>query len=221
MASVAPEAQHTHPPVHGGQGQPARHPSSTLADPIEGWRKGSIGRDRNHRRSLCGPDGAGRSHRGDRQPSERRRWRIGGLEHHQPHFVCRIVVQNKGEVVERNNRVQMVGEHAEQLGDRAMTRKTARDAEQRLVPRKRVEERRTARTFFTGLDVPLASSPALCRIGSCRPAGSFGVWRSESDGRLWPVKCLQVMDLRNSENRAHLWYIACLSSRQYGRTSTG
>ena len=64
-----------------------------------------------------------------------RRHEVGRLQHDEPHFVGRFVVQQECQVVERDDRVQLIGQHLEQLGHGFVAGKRLRDAQQRVVAR--------------------------------------------------------------------------------------
>jgi hypothetical protein len=62
-----------------------------------------------------------------------RRHEIGRLEHDEPHVVRLFVVQQEREVVERDDRVQVIRQYPEQLGHGLVAGKRLRDAEQCVV----------------------------------------------------------------------------------------
>jgi hypothetical protein len=76
-------------------------------------------------RSLCG-DG----HRHERQVD------AGWLQDDQTHFVCLFFVQEQREIIERNQRMQMIGEDTNKLGHCVAAGKDLRNALKGVVARK-------------------------------------------------------------------------------------
>ena len=80
------------------------------------------------------PDRRRRPLIGNRHRQERRD-DIGRLEDNEAHFVGLVVVQDERQRVEGDDRMQVMGENLEQLGDGLVVRQGLRDRHQRVVTR--------------------------------------------------------------------------------------
>ncbi len=130
----AAEAEDSDPPVRGRQGQPTRHSSPVAADELEHWQQLTFLWDGDDGSLLCFPDGRRRPTLGDcRRRKCRRHDDIGRLQHDQTHPGARFVVEDQRQIVERDDGMEVVGEHLEQLGQRLVASQRLRNAQQSVV----------------------------------------------------------------------------------------
>ena len=134
----APETEDAQTAVARGQRQPAGDRSPAIPDEFERGMKHAVRGDRNNSCLLRLPDNGPRASGRNRQRLIRQGRKISGLEHRQAHLVAGRIVQRQGEVVEGDNRVELVRKDAEQFGKTPVAGKDPRGAEKRLVSRQRV-----------------------------------------------------------------------------------
>lgn len=116
------------------QWKPARH---LQAFPVEGRkhrRQRSLVGNRDDRALLCFPDGGRRSVLGDRFRLERQ-LEVGRLEDDEPHGVLPLLMQDEGEIVERDQRMEVIGKDVNEIGERPVRSKRPGQAQDRVVAR--------------------------------------------------------------------------------------
>ena len=169
---AAPENEDADPPVSCRQRQAARHLPAVLPEE----RKCRVDRagfgNRNDRGLLRFPDHRRGSMLGERLRLERN-GEVGWFEDDQAELGAQPVVQQQAEVVERDDRVELVAEHVKQLADRPMRGERLRRPQQRVVAREmcRVERHllRHGSTTSRHLRHAGASSPVGPSTASGKP----------------------------------------------------
>ena len=131
-ARTAAEREDADLPVRSRQGQPRRHLSTVRANEFERRMQRSLVGDGNDRSLLCFPDRPGGCVWVERGDGDGRR-HVARLQHDQAHESGRLLVDDEGEIVERNQRTQFVSEHLDELANGLMAGERLRDTQQRVV----------------------------------------------------------------------------------------
>ena len=130
----AAECEHSHPPTGCRERKPARRLQPFTAKRGQPRRQRPIVRDRNDRGRLGFPDRGRGSVLGDRLRLERQ-LEISGREDDEPQLILPLVVQQQGQVVERDQRMEVLAEDVNELGERPVSAKRLGQAQHRVVAR--------------------------------------------------------------------------------------